>query len=97
MILLETKSDLVENLEENDTQFREFCVKNNFINGFRTSSKLGLNIVESMDFLIKHIIEKLEKIYNDSKPVSNGPVDRKTNIVLDRKKNNSTNKKSNCC
>lgn len=99
MILVESKCDLIENPEESDTQFKEFCIKNKFINGFRTSSKLGLNVVESMDYLIKHIIEKLEIIYNvpGYKPTTHETADRKNNIILDKKKNSARKEKTNCC
>ena len=98
MILIENKCDLVENIEESEGQFKEFYSKNKFMNGFRTSAKTGLNIVESMDCLIKHIIEKLEKIYS-SNNVNNRPVlGERKNIILDKKNNNDKQKeKAKCC
>ena len=96
MILIENKCDLEENIEETEGQFKQFCAKNKFINGFRTSAKLGLNIVDSMDCLIKHIIEKLEKIYSGSSPRTE-PAERKNNIVLDKKNNSDKQKKKACC
>jgi translation initiation factor 2 gamma subunit (eIF-2gamma) len=59
--LIENKVDLVsEERASNDTEIREFADKNNFIGVFRTSAKQGINVSEGMEFLIKHIIAKLE-------------------------------------
>jgi len=98
MILIENKCDLVDNTDESEGQFKDFCTQNKFINGFRTSSKGGINITESMDFLIKHIIEKLEKIYSSGKQITSTNSDRENNIVLNKDRSQSKNKeKTKCC
>ncbi len=40
----------------------EFSEKNGFTGCFRTSAKTGKNIAESMEFLIKDIIKRMEEI-----------------------------------
>jgi hypothetical protein len=103
MILVENKCDMVDNLSETEASFQDFWSKNKFIKGLRTSSKQGINIVESMDFLIKDIIEKLEKMYSvpgrsSLRANTQEGVDRNKNIVLNKKINtDSTKNKKNCC
>ena len=65
-ILIENKADLLpENERDNIENLKSFAKSNNFTAGFRTSAKTGLNITESMDFLIKNIISRLKKIHSD--------------------------------
>ena len=65
-ILIENKADLLpENERNNIENLKSFAKSNNFTAGFRTSAKTGLNITESMDFLIKNIISRLKKIHID--------------------------------
>ena len=69
IILVENKADLLPEKERNNTStLKEFAKSNNFIAGYKTSAKTGLNISESMDFLIKNIINRLSKIQNDNNP-----------------------------
>ena len=70
MILLENKVDLIEednsDININDMiKSGELCSKNDFLAIYRTSAKKNININESITFLIKYIIEKLEKISQD--------------------------------
>ena len=65
-ILIENKADLLpENERNNIENLKSFAKSNNFTAAFRTSAKTGLNITESMDFLIKNIISRLKKIHSD--------------------------------
>ena len=60
-IIIENKIDLViENETKNDDYFREHAKTHKFDNGFRVSSRKGINVNESMDYLIKLIIQKIE-------------------------------------
>jgi GTPase SAR1 family protein len=102
MIIIENKCDLVDNLNETEPQFEEFYVKNKFINGFRTSSKNSININESMDFLIKNIIDRLEKMYSvnsssGNKVPTQESENKSKNIVLDKKNNSAKKEKAKCC
>ena len=61
-ILVENKIDLLSEDEIDDPTFEEFWKSNGFTKGFRVSSKTGENIDESMEYLIKNIIKRMEKI-----------------------------------
>ena len=61
-ILVESKSDLVENKENNKREIKDFVEYNEFDGGFLVSSKLGENINESAEYLIDKIIERMELI-----------------------------------
>lgn len=62
-ILVENKVDVLpEEEQENDEELKQFSEENGFNGYFRTSAKTGLNITESMEFLIKEVIKKLEEI-----------------------------------
>ena len=65
-ILIENKADLLPEKErDNIKNLKSFAKSNNFTAAFRTSAKTGLNITESMDFLIRNIISRLKKIHSD--------------------------------
>ena len=59
-LLVESKCDLLDNPEVEDETLQEFAKANNFIGSFRVSSKTGLNVAESIEFLIKNIIKRME-------------------------------------
>ena len=59
-LLVESKCDLLDNPEVEDETLQEFAKVNNFIGSFRVSSKTGLNVAESIEFLIKNIIKRME-------------------------------------
>ena len=61
-ILVENNIDLLANEEKNDPSFEELWKNNGFLKGFRVSSKTGENVKESVDFLIKKIIKRMEII-----------------------------------
>ena len=90
MILIENKADLVPDFMNTNDEFTRFSQKNKFSSGFRTSAKCGLNINESMDYLINLIVSNLEKKLKvfDSK--------RNNSIILDRTMLNNS-KQNNCC
>ena len=48
--------------EDKINELKEFASSNSFCGLFRTSSKTGLNINESMDYLINNFIERIEAI-----------------------------------
>ena len=59
-ILVENKIDLVEDRNENDLDLESFAYINGFCGCFKTSAKTGENISESMEFLIKNIINRMD-------------------------------------
>ena len=65
-IIVENKSDLIEeNEKENhEKEIKEFAENNGFIGAFLTSSKTGENVNESITFLLKAIIKRMEDMPN---------------------------------
>ena len=66
-ILLENKFDLLENEKKDDPELIDFASKNKFDGVFRISAKTGLNIDESIKFLILNIIKRIEKLPDEMK------------------------------
>ena len=64
---MENKADLLDDEKKDDPELNEFANKNGFDGAFRTSAKTGLNINESMTFLISNIIKRMERINIDIK------------------------------
>ena len=61
-ILVENKVDLLNTEEaEQMDKLKDFAEENNFNGYFRTSAKTGQNINESMEFLIREIIKRMEE------------------------------------
>ena len=59
--MVENKADLLENgYAENIDELKDFASKNGFCGAFRVSAKTGLNVNESMEYLINNIIERME-------------------------------------
>ena len=52
----------------NTADLKGFANANNFTGSFKASAKTGLNINESMDFLIKNIIKRLTKVNEGMNP-----------------------------
>ena len=97
-MLIENKVDLVsEEVIRNENDIKEFVDKNKFVNFFRSSAKAGININESMEYIISHIIAKQESI-SFAKGSEINENDKKS-IVLEPLKNNYNSKenKANCC
>ena len=61
-LLVENKIDLLEDLDDGKENLNKFAKDNDFCGCFRTSAKTGFNIKESMDFLIKLIIQRMKDI-----------------------------------
>ena len=82
--MVENKVDLLEGGEE-DPSLQEFSASNEFCGCFRTSAKTGLNISESMEFLIKTIIKRMEDMQSKGNEVFT--TERKS-VALDPEKHN---------
>ncbi len=82
-LLVENKIDLLSDDEKlkDDPELIDFAQTNEFINCFRTSAKEGININESMSFLIKDIIDKMEKMNQSGKNVFST---ERQNVVLNQ-------------
>ena len=97
-LLIENKVDLVsEDVIKNDVDIREFVRKNKFIDVFRSSAKQGINVNESMEYIISQIIAKQETLNKNNENIVNEK--DKRSIVLDPRKNNNIKDKSRdgCC
>ncbi len=98
-LLVENKVDLLESEELEDPALQEFAQKGEFCGCFRTSAKTGVNISESMEFLIKTIIKRMEDM--QSKGTEVFTTDRKS-VALDPEKHNQAatvkrKKDGGCC
>lgn len=84
-VLIQNKVDLLPSEEEDNTdELKDFCQQNGFNGGFRTSAKTGKNISESMEFLIKEIIKKLEELSANGNDYKN----ERQSVTLDPDKHN---------
>ena len=93
-VLIENKIDLVSDDKiKNDVEFKEFCLNYRFAGCFRTSAKTGTNVNESMEFLIKTIVEKLEIIAEDK----NFEEEARKSIILENKLYAQQKNNNNCC
>ena len=99
-ILIRNKVDLLENDDNNDDEekIKEFCESHSFLRCFKTSAKTGTNIDEAMNFLIEHIIDKMEKLAESG--VNPFEKENRKSLVLQTKNHSKEDKGSNamgCC
>ena len=96
-VLIETKIDLVDlNEDDNEENTKAFAKQNGYINYFRTSAKNGIGVQESMDYLIRKNIDRLE----DYSVRTNVPIDKdRGSIVIQAPKKDTTSllSKKQCC
>jgi small GTP-binding protein len=82
-ILIQNKIDLIKEDEKikDEDEISKFCEEHKFSHYFRTSCKNGVNINESMDYLLSAIIDRMDEYHkkNDTNVVDN---ERKTSIVI---------------
>lgn len=98
-VLVENKCDLLPE-DSSENGLKEFAEKNEFIGSFRASAKVGTNINESMDFLIRNIIKRLEDM--SAKGNTEAFSTQRKNVQLDPEKHPTVqkggrNRKGNCC
>ena len=97
---MENKIDLLPEAEQkNEDRVKDFAKKNEFIGAFRASAKAVININESMVFLIREIIKRMEGMASQGKPevfTAN-----RESVVLDTKKHTDESQKrkkeNDCC
>ena len=75
--------DLLDETDIENAELQEFAQKNDFCGSFRTSAKTGVNISESMEYLIKAIIKRMEDMQSKGNEVFT--TDRKS-VLLDPEK-----------
>ena len=69
-LLLRNKVDMIENEEEKqklEEETKNFSDENEFIKSFLTSAKDNINVTESLDFLLEHIIKRLNDYLKQGK------------------------------
>ena len=97
-LLVENKLDLLEDGNENDPSLQSFAQNNEFCGCFRTSAKTGVNISESMEYLIKNIIKRMEDVAQKGNEVF---TTKRKSVAFDLEKYNekavSQRKKNNGC
>ena len=80
-LLLRNKVDMIEN-EEDKTRLEEetknFSNENEFVKSYLTSAKENINVNESLDFFLDHIIQRLNDYLNQGKEDINNMEYRKT-------------------
>ena len=93
-ILVENKIDLLDDSNEGEESLNQLAKDADFCGCFRTSAKIGKNVTESVEFLIRTIIKRLKDMQN--KDFVNEPL-RET-IKLDRQTVlSSASKTRKCC
>ena len=97
-VLVQNKIDLVEeDIVKDEEEIKKFAEENKFINYFRTSAKMGIGIDECMEFLITHILDKIEKCTQEGNP---NPLEKDIkNLVIEHKTINEPRKggAGGCC
>ena len=83
--MVENKVDLLEGDVQNDPELEQFAQDNGFCGSFRTSAKTGVNITESMEYLIRTIIKRMEDMQSKGNEVFT--TERKS-VALDPEKHN---------
>ena len=69
-LLLRNKVDMIENEEEKqklEEETKNFCEENEFIKSFLTSAKDNINVNESLEFFLDHIIQRLNDYIKQGK------------------------------
>ena len=100
-ILVENKIDLLSD-NSDDGDLTQFSEKNDFIGCFRASAKTGENINESMEFLIKNIIKRMEEMNKEGNEQGKEDVfdkNKRTSVRLETNKHTNVmkKKKDKCC
>jgi small GTP-binding protein len=99
-ILVENKIDLLSD-NSDDGDLNSFSEKNDFIGCFRASAKTGENINESMEFLIKNIIKRMEDMNKEGNEGKEDVFDKnkRTSVRLETNKHTNVGKKKKdgCC
>ena len=97
-ILIGNKIDLIKT-EENkkiiEEKTRNICNNYGFMNYFLTSAKEGINIDESMKYLLDHIIERIEKFCEDNEQEFGQK--RKDTVKLKQEKHSIRKIENDCC
>ena len=80
-LLLRNKVDMIENDDDKkklEEETKTFCEENEFVKSFLTSAKDSINVNESLDFFLDHIIQRLNDYLKEGKEDVNNMENRKT-------------------
>jgi small GTP-binding protein len=80
-LLLRNKVDMIENEEDKikfEEETKQFCEENEFVKSYLTSAKENINVNESLDFFLNHVIQRLNDYLNQGKEDVNNMEYRKT-------------------
>ena len=91
ILLVENKVDLIKDYISTNEEFTDFSEQNNFVASYRVSAKTGYNVSESIEFLIKYIVKKIELT-----DLNNDNVSDRTHFNINEMNKYSCNH-SNCC
>ena len=61
-----------------EEETKTFCEENEFVKSFLTSAKDSINVNESLDFFLDHIIQRLNDYLKEGKEDVNNMENRKT-------------------
>ena len=78
---MRNKIDLIENEEEKkklEEDTKNFCEENEFVKSFLTSAKENINVNESLDFFLEHVIHRLTDYLKQGKEDINNMEYRKS-------------------
>ena len=98
-ILVENNIDLLCDDNHFDPPFEDFWKNNGYVKGFRVSAKTGENVNESMEYLTKKIIKRMEIVTEKAIEVDNEetPNPKGNTIFFEQKDNDKKcEKKDNC-
>ena len=81
---------------KDDIKIKEFIKINNFLEVFRSSAKQGININESMEYIISKIISNQESIIRNTDCIVS-EINKRSIVLDDKRIINNKKTKSKCC
>lgn len=64
-VIIQNKVDLLTEEEmKDDSAFKKFATDNGFLQSFRVSAKTGAGVNETMDYIIKEIVRRMDSLAN---------------------------------
>lgn len=99
--MVENKVDLLDDPDnESDLQeLKDFGKENEFLESYRTSAKTGLNVTESIMFLVENILKRLKDLENSGTSI----IPDRQSVSIDPEKHKSKtfesedDNKKGCC
>lgn len=104
-ILIESKADLIDSYEKDSESLKKFGEDNGFIGAFRVSTKKDYNVNDSIEYLIRKIIKRVDA-YEEKLDKEEGRKEEKCEKTYGRQKRGNIDiseravaveKKNKCC